>query len=140
MYRLKGFPNKSGYILVETLVSVAILSIGLVMVLGALSQGINALRASKNYTQAILLAEEKICEISRLNEVDITVWSGRSGDFGEGFPRKNFRWRVNTEELNELKKELGEVQIVEVNVLVIWQELGIDRKVNLSTYLRRKID
>ncbi|MCM8779517.1 MAG: hypothetical protein NC834_07050, partial [Candidatus Omnitrophica bacterium] len=60
--------NKLGYILVETLISVVILSVGLTLVMNALGSEIHALRISRNYVHASILLEEKLAEIEKKGE------------------------------------------------------------------------
>ncbi|MCX5657340.1 MAG: hypothetical protein NTZ48_03835 [Candidatus Omnitrophica bacterium] len=134
-----------GYILIETLVSVAVLSIGLMMVINAFSSSINALRTSRNYTHASILAEEKISEIEREGLLDVNKWRGKNGSFFDvtdssklGEERKKFKYKIDVEWLP--KDEEGNIpDIALLEVAVEWDELRLMRRFELVDYMRSKI-
>jgi type II secretory pathway pseudopilin PulG len=140
---LKRQATKSGYILVETLVSVAILSLGLILVLRAFSSQISVLRTAKNYTHAQFLLEEKFSELEQEVPLDVDKWKGETGSFyietdpekSELF-RNNFTWKV---EIDWLKDEIGLLNIVEVKVTVSWVELNVARELVGLTYMPREV-
>jgi general secretion pathway protein I len=72
MYRDKGFT------LIEVIVSLAILSICLVIVMQLFSGGLRASRASCDYTRAVVHAKEKMEELTAEPVQD-------SGEFDDGF-------------------------------------------------------
>jgi len=132
-----NFPkSKSAYILVETLISVAILSFGLISVLNAFSSTIHALRISKNYTHASLLLEEKLCELEKVGEIS---WDRR----GENrvFDEK-FRWEID---IGPVKDKEGNTlsDILKVAVTVQWDEVRVNpkipakRELTAITYMRK---
>lgn len=133
-----------GYILIETLVSIAVLSIGLIMVINAFSSSINALRTSRNYTHASILAEEKVSEIEKEGLLDIDKWRGKSGNFFDvsdlsktGEERKKFEYEIDVERLDD--KEGNPLDIALLKVAVKWDELNLTRRFELIDYMRRKI-
>ncbi|MDO8282400.1 MAG: type II secretion system protein [Thermodesulfovibrionia bacterium] len=67
-----------GFTLIEVIVSVAIMSICLVMVMRLFSAGLRASRSSCDYTRAMVHAKEKMEELSFKPEAG-------SGDFDDGF-------------------------------------------------------
>lgn len=127
--------QESGYILVETLVCVAILGLALTFVLAAFTSEINALRSSRNYTQASLLLEEKLCELEREGGIDITRIE-RSGNFPALAPNK-FSWELEIEVLTD--EDGSQLNIYKLTVVVSWDELTVSRKLSTTTYLRKKI-
>jgi prepilin-type N-terminal cleavage/methylation domain-containing protein len=70
--------RKEGFTLIEVIVSVAILSICLVMVIRLFSGGLRASRTSCDYTRAVVHAKDKMEELS-----DDPVQD--SGEFDDGF-------------------------------------------------------
>lgn len=55
--------NKRGFTLVEIMISIAILSIGLILVLQGFSYALNILRISQDNLETSLLAQEKMAEL-----------------------------------------------------------------------------
>ena len=55
---------KNGFTLLELIVSIAILSFGLIGILQALSAALVASRLAEDYSTAAMLAEQKIAELS----------------------------------------------------------------------------
>ncbi|MBI4844592.1 MAG: type II secretion system protein [Nitrospirae bacterium] len=70
--------RRSGFTLIEVIVSIAILSICLVMIMRLFSAGLRASRSSCDYTRAVVHAKEKMEELS------IKPVAG-SGLFDDGF-------------------------------------------------------
>ncbi len=133
-----------GYILIETLVSVAVLSIGLIMVINAFGSGIGALRTSRNYTHASILAEEKISEIGRELLLDVNKWRGKSGSFFDatdpsksGEERKKFEYKIDVQLLYDEGGNMLDIALLKV--AVNWDELRLMRQFEILRYMRRKI-
>lgn len=80
----------NGYILVETLVAMAVLSISMVTIHNALGQAALTHAQARDLTQARFLLDQKMGEY-RLNPA---LEEGEvSGDFGEALPQ--FHWKVS---------------------------------------------
>ncbi|MCX7919715.1 MAG: type II secretion system GspH family protein [bacterium] len=96
------FITDRGFILLEVLVSILILSIGLVAVLGAFSSSTKIIATSKRYAEAIRLAEQKMFE---LQTMPIDSWRTRdSGEFGDQYPE--YSWEYEVEECDSEFPEL----------------------------------
>jgi len=80
----------NGYILVETLVAMAVLSISMVTIHNALGQATLTHVQARDLTQARFLLDEKMGEY-RLNAA--LEEGDYEGDFGAAYPR--FRWKVS---------------------------------------------
>jgi prepilin-type N-terminal cleavage/methylation domain-containing protein len=76
--------RSGGFTLIEVIVSIAIISISLVMVMRLFSSGLRASRSSCDYTRAIVHAKEKMEELSLE-----TVEDEDRGEFDDGF-----RWET----------------------------------------------
>ena len=84
----------SGFILLEVLVSILILSIGLVAVLGAFSSSTKIIATTRKYSEVVQLAEKKMFE---LQTAPMESWQTRdSGDFGDQDPE--YIWEYEIEE------------------------------------------
>lgn len=94
IYRDNLSLKKSGFVLLEVLVSVIILTIGLTAVLGAFSTSVNILVTSEKYQTALHLAQQKLHQIMTTPVDELRDW-GR-GDFGDKHP--DFRWEYTIDE------------------------------------------
>jgi general secretion pathway protein I len=121
--------RREGFTLIETLVATMLLSISLAVMLQLFSGGLRSSHVSRQYTQAVFRASEKMEEIL-LKPVftDETL----DGEFENGF-----KWHAQitylepeeTEE-NQPKEILDTYQI---DVTVLWNEEGKEKQFNLST-------
>jgi general secretion pathway protein I len=92
----------TGFTLLEVMVAMAVLSIVLVSVYRMHSQTLTMNTAARFYTQAPLLAQKKMAEVSTTSS---GIFASDSGDFGEDFP--GYSWQVSA---NDVSSELlGEV-------------------------------
>lgn len=118
--KLKQNNSAFGFTLIEVIVAIAILSISFVLVMQLFSNGLKAARSSCDYTRAIVLAKDKLDELS-----GIPV-SG-SGEFEEGFT-----WESEVEPYGE-DEESG-YNLLKVKVIVSWDStLNRQRSVELVT-------
>jgi general secretion pathway protein I len=81
-----------GFTLLEVLIAMAIMAIVLVGVYRMQSQTLSMTAASRFYTEAPLLAQDKL---SQLEANPSELIAGDSGNFGELFP--GYSWKVSTE-------------------------------------------
>ncbi|HIE50795.1 MAG TPA: prepilin-type N-terminal cleavage/methylation domain-containing protein [Armatimonadetes bacterium] len=101
--------HSKGFTLLELIVALAIMTLGLVGVLHALSAALVASRTAEDYTTAAMLAQQKLEELLLLPEPEV---GEDAGDFGELFPR--FQWESTVEE-TELEN------YYHLSVTVSWQ-------------------
>ena len=92
----------SGFTLLEVMVAMAVLSIVLVSVYRMHSQTLTMNTAARFYTQAPLLAQKKMAEVTT---TPAGVIASDSGDFGENFP--GYSWQVSATDMTS--EILGEV-------------------------------
>jgi general secretion pathway protein I len=94
--------STTGFTLLEVMVAMAVLSIVLVSVYRMHSQTLTMNTAARFYTQAPLLAQKKMAEVTTTSS---GIFASDSGDFGEDFP--GYSWQVSA---NDVPTELlGEV-------------------------------
>lgn len=126
-----------GFALLEVMVSVAILSVGLVLVLGSFITAIGALQTSQNRIYAIQLLEEKMAEIEQEALQEGGTEPGRSeGEFV--LKDRRFDWTLEVAPVEEkedldLSEELNVVRLT-----VSWLERGSSKDVSVVTYLGNK--
>jgi general secretion pathway protein I len=91
-----------GFTLLEVMVAMAVLAIVLVSVYRMHSQTLTMNTAARFYTQAPLLAQKKMAEVTTTSS---SIFASDSGDFGENYP--GYSWDVSTTDV--LSEVLGEV-------------------------------
>lgn len=85
-----------GFTLLEVMIALAVISIALLAVLSAQSQGVSLANESRFNTTASLLAQGKMAEIETVGDVGDL---GRgSGDFGEAFP--DYVWHLSVADVS----------------------------------------
>ena len=95
-------PLTSGFTLLEVMVAMAVMAIVLVSVYRMHSQTLTMNTAARFYTQAPLLAQKKMAEITTTSS---GIFASDSGDFGEAFP--GYSWQVSATDVSSVL--LGEV-------------------------------
>ena len=116
-----------GFTLLEVMVAIAVLSIVLVSVYRMHSQTLTLNTAARFYTNAPLLAQKKMAEVTSLSS---SVFATDSGDFGENYP--GYSWQVSTTDISS--EILGEVadDFKRINVRVSYNNDQLSY--NLTTY------
>lgn len=124
---LKVLISRVGFLLLETLFAVLILTTGLTLVVRSFGTSLNALRISNDYTRAMLLMEEKMWDLESKGSINPGTSSGEfSSDNGQ------FQWTVSA-------TVLGEHNLCEVKVTVFWKKKGKQRDLSVVTYLKRSV-
>ncbi len=115
--------SSRGFTLLEVMVSLAIISLTLTMILSLLNRSAAIHVSSEQSTIGILLAQEILVktELGGIPSVGQT-----KGDFGSKFPQ--FRWS------RDVKSTLFP-QVREVFIEVFWGPTSTQESVNLSTYV-----
>jgi len=117
MILLTGKKGKNkGFLLLEMMVSVSILSFGIILILNSFIRPIRAMELSKDYFRAGLLLEQKMFELYN-TDVQEGISEGVFSDFN-----RKFSWDM----------EMGER---EIDLRVLWKERGEERELAVSTYL-----
>ena len=117
-----------GFTLLEVLIAMAIMAIVLVGVYRMQSQTLTMTAASRFYTEAPLLAQDKLSQLEA-NPSDLIP--GDSGDFGEQFP--GYSWKVSTEGVSSeiLGEAAGDLKRVDLTVSLN----GNEYEYSVRTYL-----
>jgi len=121
-----GKRKNKGFLLLEVMVSIGILSIGLVLVLGSFMRSIRAMELSEDYFRAGLLLEAKIYEVLN-SDIEEGLSEGVFTDFGN-----RFSWNSNVENL----EEEGFEDISEVTLEVSWDQGNKKQSIPVSTYIQ----
>ena len=116
-----------GFTLLEVMVAMAVLAIVLVSVYRMHSQTLTMNTAARFYTQAPLLAQKKMAEVTTSST---GIFSSDSGDFGENYP--GYTWQVTTTDVaSELLGEVAnDLKRIDVKVSYANNQFSLD----LTTY------
>lgn len=107
-------PGDKGFTLIEILVATMVLAIALTMVMQLFSGGLRSARLSRDVTQAVFHAREKMDEI--LLSEDVSDQGGQ-GTFEDGY-----RWQAEVQiaQDEEESEEVLPVETYQVSVKVSW--------------------
>lgn len=122
--------NKKGFLLLEVLISVAILSFSLVLIINSFSKSLRALELSENYFKANLLLSKKVFEIE--NNPKEFLEEGQSDGIFEDFGGK-FSWWLEVEKIEEEK-------LSEVKLKVFWFQNKKEEALSIFTYFPYGLD
>ncbi|MDD5408587.1 MAG: prepilin-type N-terminal cleavage/methylation domain-containing protein [Candidatus Omnitrophica bacterium] len=120
--------RNKGFTLIEIMISIAILSLGLILILQGLTQCLNILRISQNNLETSLLAEEKMAEMEIAVKQDKEMFSkDTSGESQSG--NIEFNWHIR------LSPDMEYEDFYEVLTTVNWTEGRRKGSSIFSTYL-----
>lgn len=114
--------KNKGFLLLEIMISVSILSIGVLLVLNSFVRLIRAIELSKYYFKASLLMEEKLLELYN-SDIEEGMSRGVFSDFDN-----RFSW-----DLDVVKSEYGFCK--EVSLKILWREKDKEEDLSVSTYI-----
>ena len=117
--------KRSGFMLLEVMLSVFIVVVGVVFVISSFITSIKAYRVSKSYLEALYLMEEKMWEYEDSGEVEDGSDSGKFEDY------KDAEWSVKAEEIEDLALNKTAVEVV-------LGEGDKKRRFRIVTYLESK--
>ena len=121
--------TEHGFTLLEVIVALAILGIGFALAMELLAAGVRSAKASEDYTQAVLLARQKMAEVAVMRNL---TGSADTGEFGGGF-----RWASEVQPLEQEEELPG--RLYSVRVRVSWLSRRGEKSVDLRT-LRMMVD
>ncbi len=119
-----------GFVLIEVLIAVTILSVVLLSVYSGISSGINIIGNSRNYTKAMVLAKSLLNEF-RTDKMRGTDVKDVSAEGYEGFTYD----RISERYENPM---LGPMPAKKTDIVVKWKYKGLSRNYTLSMIYRVK--
>jgi general secretion pathway protein I len=126
---MRSARSEHGFTLLEVIVALAILGIGFALAMELLAAGVRSAKASEEYTQAVLLARQKMAEVAVTRNL---TGSADTGEFGGGF-----RWASEVKPLEQEEELPG--RLYSIRVRVTWPSRRGEKSVNLQT-LRMVVD
>ncbi len=149
---------EEGFTLLEVMVAIVILGLGLTVVFELFSGGLRSVEISNDYSNAVILANKKIGELSLKEKLEV---GKEEGDFAEENDNiqsmsKDYKWEVEIapykessesgirpelDSGSELEKEEDKMQnntespikIYQIDVRVFWKRGLTERDVRLTT-------
>lgn len=118
----------AGFSLLEVLVAFSILAISLGVLLTLFSTGMRNASVTRDYSQAVIIAESKLSEIDAALELQPGEQSG--------IVSERYRWRTEVSDYQWDKPALSptpKLRALQITVTVSWGESANPRSVALST-------
>ena len=112
--------KNGGFLLLEIMISISVLSIGILLILNSFVSLIRSIELSKDYFKAGLMLEEKVTEVYNSD-----IEEGLSGGEFSGFDNR-FSW-----DMNVIESEDGSCK--EVSLKVFWRERDKEKDLSVST-------
>ena len=124
--------DNKGFVLVEVLITVVILSVGLTFITRSMMMSLKALDITEQYTQGYLLLEQKMWEFEQKGFIESDL------DVEESFnqPNEEFRYRLVTESVADDESGL----LNQVTLSVNWPVKKEKREISLTTFLKNKTE
>ena len=128
---------KKAFTLIEVMLSVAILSIALVLILQAFAHSLSILRITEDNLTATLIAGNKMAEAQIMAKED---WGGFEKGMNERFRSQGIkcRWKMDivAVELDTEDDFEADAELNEVNASLSWEEGKRRGVITLSTFMR----
>ncbi|MCF7870593.1 MAG: prepilin-type N-terminal cleavage/methylation domain-containing protein [Candidatus Omnitrophica bacterium] len=124
--------TRNALTLIEVVISVAILSVGLTVILSGLAGMLNTLRISQNNLKAGFVLGQKMAQLELKRREKGSLEKGFSEDFE--FDKLNFQWDLSLSPVEDFKN------LKKVVSLLSWQEGRREGSIKLPFYLRSSLD
>ena len=132
------FNLQCGFTLLEVMVAIVILGLGLTVVFELFSGGLKSVEISNDYSNAVILANKKMGELSLKEKLDV---GKEMGDFSE---EDNYKWEVDIVPYQvdeETNKEIASpsarndnpIKIYQLDVRVFWKSGLAEKDVRLTS-------
>ena len=95
MRRRGRWPSRPALLLIEAVITVAIVSVSLVVIMRAFATGLRAMDQARRYETLIQAAHNQLIELEARGELTQQLPASRSGEFAVGANR--FRWDAQLE-------------------------------------------
>ncbi len=129
---------KKAFTLIEVMLSVSILSIGLVLILQAFAQSFNIVRISKNNLIATLIIGNKMAEAQIQAKED---WGSFESGIGERFNFEGIKceWEMDISPVEWESEEMVDLDEVlnEIKASLYWKEGKRKGVIFLDTFMRK---
>ena len=119
----------------EAMITIAILSFGLVLIIRSFMMSLNASHLAKDYMPACLLIEQKMWQFQRLGFIEVDLDEG--GEFLK--PHDKFQYRLQTQKTGQSEEEFEEgIQLNNAKLTISWRQGKKINNISVETFLRNK--
>ena len=125
----KSARGNGGFTLIEIIVTLAILSLGLPVLLQSFSNAANAQKNAEDKTTSLYLLKTRMAQIEIQGYPDI---GQEDGDFGENSP---YRWRS---EVYDVESDEFEEGLRAVTLTITWLDRGKAESTSMTTYIANR--
>lgn len=115
-----GRKRRSGFLLLEVLVSITVISVGLVYIVRSFSSSSRAIETAAHFLKAVSLIEERLWDLEAQSGVE------RGSDSGRFESDDLFSWKTEIEEAKD-------IPVNTVNIEIEWDGLVRKQRVSLET-------
>jgi len=112
--------NKKGFLLFEVMITVAVLSLGLVIIIHSFISCLNGTRTIVSYIDAGFYLERKMWDIE----------NGLEDTYGED---EKYKWKLD-------RNVIEDIDLSEAVLSVSWDQNKVEKKLTLTTYLERETE
>lgn len=125
--------KNNGFLLIEILVTVVIVSASIIFINHAFTSSLKAIAVSNDYLSSVLLLEDKSFDFEAYPYVDESSFSGE-----ENFMERNFTWQQDVLGLSE--EDIGDEYDEEdlglklLRFSVGWKRQNVERNIEVITY------
>lgn len=130
MLKLMNLRNKKGYLLLETVVSIAVVAIALVVILRSLASSLRASKISQEYFSATLFLNNKICELEE--KVRLKGGLDTSDSKEEALAGTGYKLSVSVKKIEEAEN------LANVKAVIFWENLKRSEHIEVETFMRYK--
>lgn len=113
--------NGAGFMLLEVILSVFVVTLGAVFIIGSFTTSIKAFKASKVYVEALYLLEQRLWEYEEKGKIEDGRYSGKFDDYEEA------EWEIEA-------KEPEDIPLEETTAEVVVKKDGQKRHFKIATY------
>ena len=117
----QGKNKRSGFMLLEVMLSVFIVVIGVVFVISSFITSVKAFKASRSYLDMLYLMEERMWEYEGIGKIEEGNDSGKFDDY------EGAEWAVEAEEIED-------TTLNETTVEIMVKEGDKKRRLEMATY------
>jgi len=129
-------PTVRGFLLVEVLVTVVIVSASIVFINHAFSSSLKATSTTNDYLKAILLLEDKGFDLEAYPVIEEGEFTGEEEFMGSQFTWKQIVSSLEEEDLgDEDEYEEDEIPLKRLDYSLKWSRHDIERSIGILTYV-----
>ncbi len=121
--------SRKGYLLLEVVVSIAVVAIGLAVILRSFTSSLRASKIAQEYFDASLVLQETLCGLEEKEKLEDGVAAGVTAGEVSGTPYSLETKITRISDLDPLN---------EVSAVIYWKNRDREEKIKIGTYMNNK--